>query len=471
MAVALTTRQDLHRLPAMSRAIKIALIGCGTVGGATATILLNDRALIAERSGIDIEIGAIYTRDFAHARELGIPESLFETDLERILADPEIEVVVELIGGTTDARTIIKRAVAAGKHVVTANKALLAHHGEELWAAARTYGVTIGFEASTGGGIPIIRAIIDGLMVNRIDAIYGIVNGTSNYILTRMTQEGTTYDDALSDAQADGLAEADPSLDVQGTDSAHKLAIMASLAFGLKVDFDTIPVSGIDTLESIDVKFGQDLGYVVKLLAVAHRTHEGITLWVRPAFISREHPLAWVSGPFNAVSAYGHATGHTLYYGRGAGGHPTASAVISDISAIALGTLPAIFNNTGYWQDKNLDTRQINVEETNSRFYIRIMAKDQPGVLAEIARIFGIHEISIASMLQPETTEDGEDTLVPIVITTHSCKERDLRAALKAIDSLTTTDNTSVSIPIAEEHPEKFGSDVTTSDSRRFENS
>lgn len=444
----------------MSRTIEVALIGCGTVGGSTATLLLEDRELIARRSGIDIKLASIYTRNFTHARELGLPEAIFETELQNILENPSIEVVLELIGGTTDARDIIILALRAGKHVVTANKALLAHHGNELWAEARANGVTIGFEASTGGGIPIIRAITDGLLANRIDAIYGIVNGTSNYILTRMTQEGTSYPDALAGAQADGLAEADPSLDVQGTDSAHKLAIMASLAFGLKVDFDAIPVWGIDTLESVDVTFGMDLGYVVKLLAVAHRTPSGVTPWVRPAFISREHPLAWVSGPFNAVSVYGHATGHTLYYGRGAGGHPTASAVISDIISLGLGMLPSLFNNTGYWQDRNDDTRQVNVIETQSRFYIRTMAMDQPGVLAEIARLFGDHHISIASMLQPEITEDGETTLVPIVITTHKSREKNLRAALAQVDELTTTGEKSVCIPIAEEHPEKFGSEV-----------
>ena len=444
----------------MSRILEVAIIGCGTVGGSTATLLLEDRKQIAHRSGIDIQLSAIYTRDFTHARELGLPEDLFETDLQKILSNPSIEVVVELIGGTTDAREIIKKALRAGKHVVTANKALLAHHGDELWSEARSNGVTIGFEASTGGGIPIIRAITDGLLANRIDAVYGIVNGTSNYILTRMTNEGTIYSDALAAAQADGLAEADPSLDVQGTDSAHKIAIMASLAFGLKVDFDAIPVSGIDTLESMDVTFGMDLGYVVKLLAVAHRTPQGVTLWVRPAFISREHPLAWVSGPFNAVSVYGHATGHTLYYGRGAGGHPTASAVISDIISIGLGTLPALFTHTGYWQDRNEDTRQVNVAQTESRFYIRIMAEDQPGVLAEIARIFGDHHISIASMLQPEVTKEGEAVLVPIVITTHVSKEQNLRDALKQVDALSISGSRSVCIPIAQEHPEVFGKEI-----------
>ncbi len=441
----------------MKTTIRVAIVGCGTVGGSVASLLLKDRRLIGERSGVDVELAAVHTRTFSRATDAGVPEELFERSLETLLERRDIDVVVELIGGLTVARDIVLRAVANGKHVVTANKALLAHHGTELWEAARANGVCIGFEASTAGGIPVIRAITDGLLANRIDAVYGIVNGTSNYILTQMTQQGMGYADALAGAQRDGLAEADPSLDVNGTDSAHKVAIMAALAFGIKVDFDAIPVSGIDLLESVDVTFGSDLGYVVKLLAVAHRTPDGVTPWVRPAFISREHPLAWVSGPFNAVSIYGHATGHTLYYGRGAGGHPTASAVISDILSIGMGTLPAVFDHTGYWQDRNKDARQVPMAQTSSRFYLRIMAKDQPGVLAEIARIFGNHSISIASMLQPEVTEDGAETLVPIVITTHISAQQNLEDALAHIDALDITGERAACIPIIEEHAERFG--------------
>ncbi|MBT3201048.1 MAG: homoserine dehydrogenase, partial [Phycisphaerales bacterium] len=303
----------------------VAIVGCGTVGGAAATLLTRDAKLISERCGSQIQLRYVIDVDFSVAEELGIDESLFCTDLDKALADDSVQVVAELVGGTTIAKTIIEKALNAGKHVVTANKALLAHHGTELWALARKNGVCIAFEGSCAGGIPIIQSLCGGLLGNRIDAIFGIVNGTCNYILSEMTTRGQSYSEALADAQADGLAEADPTLDVAGVDSAHKIAIMAALAFGRQIDFDAIPANGIDSLDTMEIRFGQELGYVVKLLAIAQRQSDGLSLRVRPAFISKEHPLAWVSGPFNAVSVYGHATGHTMYYGRGAGGLPTAS--------------------------------------------------------------------------------------------------------------------------------------------------
>ncbi|MEX2442923.1 MAG: homoserine dehydrogenase [Alkalispirochaeta sp.] len=434
--------------------LRVALIGCGTVGGATARLLVQDRQTIADRSGIDIELAAIVDRDFDHARSLGLPEETFQPDLDTALGDSTIQVVIELVGGIEFARTLIKKALDAGKHVVTANKALLAHHGKELFAYARERGLTIGFEASCGGGIPIIRAITDGLIANHIDAIYGIVNGTSNFLLTEMIQKGETYSEALVAAQESGLAEADPSLDVNGTDSAHKIAIMTALAFGIDVDFDAIPVEGIDNLDERDVAFGRDLGYVVKLLAVAHRIGDDVTAWVRPAFISEEHPLAWVNGPFNAVSVYGHATGHTLYYGRGAGGAPTAGAVVADVVGIATGVLPAIFAHTRYWPDRNSAGPQVGLERSTSRFYLRIMAKDQSGVLAAISAILGRHNISIASLRQNEQAH--RDELVPVVVTTHACREPAIRDAVAGIDALETTDGATVCMPIVEEHPEEL---------------
>lgn len=433
---------------------RAALVGCGTVGGATARLLVEDREAIATRSGIDIELAAIVDREFDHARSLGLPEAIFQPDLDSALADPSIHVVIELVGGLTFARELIKRALDAGKHVVTANKALLAHHGPELFGYARERGLTIGFEASCGGGIPIIRAITDGLIANTIDAIYGIVNGTSNFLLTEMIQKGQSYQEALRAAQESGLAEADPSLDVNGTDSAHKIAIMTALAFGSRVDFDAIPVEGIDQLDERDVAFGRDLGYVVKLLAVAHRVGERVTAWVRPSFISTDHPLAWVSGPFNAISVYGHVTGHTLYYGRGAGGPPTAGAVVADLAGIATGVLPAIFSTTRFWPDRNTGEPQVGLEHSISRFYLRIMAQDRPGVLAAITEILGNHEISIASMRQNEQAETNE--LIPVVVTTHTCREPAIRDAVAAIDALSSTGDAVVYLPIVEEHVEEL---------------
>lgn len=436
------------------RSIQVALVGCGTVGGATAEILIRERDLVRERAGIDINLTAIVSLTFNHARQLGLPEELFVENVDDVLQDPEVDIVIELTGGIDFPRELIKKALDAGKHVVTANKALLAHHGPELFGYARERGLTIGFEASSAGGIPIIRAITDGLIANHIDAIYGIVNGTCNYILTEMIDKGQSYAEALAEAQGTGLAEADPSLDVQGIDSAHKIAILTALAFGTAVDFEAIPVVGIDRLQAIDVSFGLELGYVVKLLAVAYRINGGVTTWVRPAFISKEHPLAWVSGPFNAVSVYGHRTGHTLYYGRGAGGDPTASAVVADLVAIGTGTLPATFHHTGFWPDRNGGPPQISADQASSRYYLRIMAQDRPGVLASISSILGANGISIASLIQNEKAL--KDELIPVVITTHVCQEASLQKALTAIDALPQCGEKTIYIPIVDEHPERW---------------
>jgi homoserine dehydrogenase len=361
------------------------------------------------------------------------------------------------VGGTTFARDVILRALAAGKHVVTANKALLAHHGVELWSAARAAGVGIAFEASCGGGIPIIRALYDGLIANRIDALYGIVNGTCNYILTAMTRHGQTYAQALAEAQQAGLAEADPTLDVAGTDSAHKLAILAALAFGQRVDFSAIPVEGIDSLDSRDITYGGELGYVIKLLAIAHRQEDGLCLRVRPAFISKCHPLAWVSGPFNAISVYGHATGHTMYYGRGAGGMPTASAVVADMVALATGRAQSAFSQLNLWSDRTTPARQIPLEAVRSRYYVRMLAADRPGVLAQTAAIFGRHDISISSVLQHEAPPGSPaGTMVPVVITTAVALEGNLRRALAEVDALNVIQPPSVCIAMVDEHPEQM---------------
>jgi homoserine dehydrogenase len=450
----------------------VAIVGCGTVGGATATLLTRDAALLRERTGLTLDLRYIVDVDFTHARRLGLPEKLYCKSLAEALADPKVAVVVELIGGTTIARKTIEQALAAGKHVVTANKALLAVAGPELYALARKNQVAVAFEASCAGGIPIIRALYDGLIANRIDALYGIVNGTCNHILTAMTQRGQSYAAALKDAQAAGLAEADPTLDVAGTDSAHKLAILAALAFGQRVDFDAIPVEGIDTLDSRDITYGDELGYVVKLLAIAHRQGEGLCLRVRPAFISKGHPLAWVSGPFNAVSVYGHATGHTMYYGRGAGGMPTASAVVADLAALATGRAQAAFNQLNLWPDRTPQARQIPIDAVRSRYYVRMLAADRPGVLAKTAAIFGRHDISISSVLQHEAPRRDETlpgspgrhgdspaatgSMVPVVVTTASALEGNLRRALAEVDALKVIQPPSVCIAMVDEHPEQL---------------
>lgn len=455
--------------------VTVAIAGCGIVGGATAQLLIKERKELLARSGVDVYLKYVVDVDFANARSLGIDDSLLTDNLDEVLADPEISIVAELIGGTTIAREVTEKILKAGKHVVTANKALLAHHGAELAAIARKHGVSIAFEASCGGGIPLVRAFFDGLIANDIEAFYGIVNGTCNFILTSMIRNGSTYPDALKAAQERGLAEADPTLDVTGMDTAHKLAILAALAFGEKIDFDRIPVEGIDTLESIDVSIGRELGYVVKLLAVAQKTDEGISLRVRPSFMSLDHPLAWISGPFNAVSVYGHVVGHTMYYGRGAGGSPTASAVIADILSIASGAYAEYFNRPNIWQETSQPANQLPTEKLTSRYYLRVTVLDKPGVFARLATILGDHGISISSVLQKELPESVADTAgpgtpggsapgasfaegrsagVPVVITTHMANEGNVRSALAQIDALDVSVSPSVCINIIDEHEE-----------------
>ncbi|MCJ7545014.1 MAG: homoserine dehydrogenase [Phycisphaerae bacterium] len=438
-----------------SETLGVALVGCGTVGSAVATMLTRDQEILRARLGPHLALRHIVDVDFSRAQAAGLDQGLFRKDLDAAVTDPAVGVVVELIGGVTVARQVIEKALEAGKCVVTANKALLAQHGVELMALARQHQAALAFEASCAGGIPIIRAICDGLIANRIDAIYGIVNGTCNHILTAMTQRGRTYAQALGEAQQAGLAEADPALDVSGTDSAHKLAILAALAFGAKIDLAAIPVYGIDHLEPCDVVFGGELGYVVKLLAIAQRQDDGVGLRVRPAFISKEHPLAWVSGPFNAVSIYGHATGHTMYYGRGAGGMPTASAVVADLAAVAMGTAQRAFDHLAVWPDRAAAAKQLPIEAVRSRYYLRVMAEDAPGVLAQVAAVLGRHRISIRSVLQHEPLPAAEDAAgVPVVITTHQAVEGNVRAALAEVDALAVIKAPSVCIGIVEEYPE-----------------
>lgn len=439
-----------------SSKLGVAIVGCGTVGGATATILTADQSILTARVGPELSLLHIVDVDFANAERLGLDSSLFCPDLNEALGDESVGVVIELIGGTTIAKDTIERALRAGKHVITANKALLAHHGAELYALARENGVCIAFEASCAGGIPIVRALCGGLIANRIDAIYGIVNGTCNYILTAMARKGRSYGEALAEAQRDGLAEADPTLDVAGIDSAHKLAILAGLAFGRQIDFGAIPVQGIDSLELRDIEYGQELGYVVKLLAIAQRQEDGLSLRVRPAFISKEHPLAWVSGPFNAVSVYGHATGHTMYYGRGAGGMPTASAVVADVAAVATGTAQLDFQSLKIWPDLADKAVQLPPEAIRSRYYLRVTAKDCPGVLAKIAAILAEQNISISSVLQHEPHEGKPAGGVPVVITTYSATEGGVRAALRKVDALEDITAPSICIGIVDEHEEQL---------------
>jgi homoserine dehydrogenase len=436
------------------REYRVAIAGVGIVGGAVALQIMKEGELVASKTGIRPVLSRVIEKNMDRVRELGIPESLV-CGLDAALADPSIDIVVELVGGTGFARTVVESALRAGKPVVTANKALLALHGPELFALAREKGVWIAFEASCEGAVPIIRALTDGIVANRIDALYGIVNGTCNYILSSMTKSGASYAAALAQAQKDGLAEADPTLDVKGLDSAHKLVILSSLAFGQRVDFDTFPVCGIDELDSIDLTYGKELGYVVKLLAAAERRPDGLSLRVRPHFIHQDHPLAWVSGAFNAVSVYGHASGHSMYYGRGAGGLPTSSAVMSDLVSSALGTAKLQFDSLKLYPDRSPKAKLIDPGLTMSRYYIRTTLADVPGVLGRVAGILGKYEISISSALQKESVHSlHPDNSVPVVITTHMAREGNMRKAIAEFSCLKESLAQPIVIPIMDEYKE-----------------
>ena len=435
--------------------VHLAIIGCGTVGGATAVHLLESAALVGERYGIELELAAVVDKRLDHARAIGLPESILTDDLDEVLARDEIGIVVELVGGIDIAFSIIEKALAAGKHVVTANKALLAHRGEELYAAAHAAGRSLAFEASCGGGIPLLRALYDGVAGNRIDALYGIVNGTCNYILSEMNRRSIDYAEALAEAQRDGLAEADPTLDIGGFDSAHKIAVMAALAFGVRIDYDQIPVEGIDSLEVLDVDWAKRLGYVTKLLAIAERTADGVTLRVRPCFVREHHPLAWVSGPFNAVSVYSYPTGHTMYYGRGAGGSATSGAIVADIISVASGAYPAVFDQARFWPDRTPAVAQNVAGSIRGRYYVRALVQDRPGVLAEMANRLAAHEISIASVHQDELPE-GETRLAPVVVVTHVASEDSIREAVAEINAMAETSGACSVISIIDEPEEQL---------------
>ena len=433
----------------------IVVVGCGTVGGSVAKILTASGDYLARRAGRALPLRAIVDVNFDNARALGLDEGLFCDDVAEAIARPDVQTVVELVGGTAAAREIVSQALAAGKHVVTANKALLAHHGTELWALARHSGVCIAFEASCAGAIPVIAALTGELATDRVEAIYGIVNGTCNFILTAMTEQGQSYTEALSLAQARGLAEADPTLDVAGTDSAHKLAIMAALAFARRIDFERIYVEGIDQLDGQDIRYGRELGYLIKLLAIARIQPEGLSLRVHPAFISTRHPLARVSGPFNAISTYADNSGHMMHYGRGAGGSPTAAAVIGDLVAVAMGNAQRKFDSLGIWPDRCEPAEQLDIDAVRCRYYLRLQVEDCPGVLAAIASILGKARISISSVLQHEPAGDVETEGVPVVITTHLAAEGGLRGALAEVNRLKAVKSPCVCIRMAEEHPER----------------
>ena len=418
----------------MSKSVRIAIVGCGTVGGATAIHLLESRPLINERYGVDIELCAVVDKQLDHAHAIGLDEDLLTGDLDATLLREDIEIVIELIGGYSPARELVLRAIENGKHVVTANKALIALHGNEIFAAARAKGVMVAFEAAVAGGIPIIKALREGLAANRIEWIAGIINGTGNFILTEMRDKGRDFADVLAEAQRLGYAEADPTFDVEGIDAAHKLTILGSLAFGIPLQFDKTYTEGISRIEPQDVRFAEELGYRIKHLGVTRRTAEGIEMRVHPTLIPHRRLIANVDGVMNAVLAKGDAIGPTLYYGAGAGALPTASAVIADVVDVvrALTTDPTNrVPHLAFQPDELTDTPVLPIDAVETAFYLRITADDRPGVMASIAGILGEEGISIEAIQQKEPA-DGETT-VPLIMLTHRVREASMNRAIERI--------------------------------------
>ncbi|MGA3068421.1 MAG: homoserine dehydrogenase [Tepidisphaeraceae bacterium] len=413
------------------QSIGITLLGCGVIGGGVTRILQEQRDLIRARTGLTLDLIHVVDKDIATPRPgLQIP---IHSDADKAIDDPRSKIVIELIGGTDAAAKFVDRALRLGKPVVTANKSLLAARGPELFALARQHNACIGFEASCAGGIPVINALMHGLVANRIDALVGIVNGTCNFILTRMKSHGWSYAQALAEAQKAGFAEANPAMDVSGRDAAQKLAILATLAFNVRCAEPDIHTEGIDKLQDIDIKFAEELGYVIKLLAIAQRHGPKISLRVHPTLVHRDDMLADVAGSFNAVSIYGHAIGHTLFYGRGAGQMPTAGAVVADVINVALGLTPLAFSQLKIFPDQVPPADLLPHQELLSRYYLRLLARDEPGVMAQVTQILGQRKISLSAILQHEA-KDGQ--FVPVVITTHQAREGSVQAALQEIDHL-----------------------------------
>lgn len=416
--------------------INIGLMGVGTVGGGTATVLKRNAEEISRRAGREIRLFIAANRDLAKAREAVGADVTLVDDAMQVVQHPEVDIVVELIGGDTVAKSLVLQAIANGKHVVTANKKLLAVHGNEIFARAQEKGVMVAFEAAVAGGIPIIKALREGLSANRIEWIAGIINGTSNFILTEMREKGASFSDVLSEAQRLGYAEADPTFDVEGHDAGHKLSIMAAIAFGIPMQFDKCYLEGISKLDGRDIRYAEELGYRVKLLGLTRRTEHGIELRVHPALIPERQLIANVNGVMNAVYVKGDAIGPTLYYGAGAGALPTASAVVADIvdvTRLLTADPEHRVPHLAFQPNQLKDLPILPIEEITSSYYLRIGAADRAGVLANITRLLAENGISIEALIQKGSTSDSS---AEIVILTHRVKEKHVNAAIGAIEAL-----------------------------------
>ncbi|SES95446.1 homoserine dehydrogenase [Natronincola peptidivorans] len=410
--------------------IKIALLGIGTVGGGVWEILQTNKEEIFRNSSCEIEVAKILVKNTDKKRDKAIPQNLFTSNYEDIVKDKEIQIIVEVMGGIEEARDYIVRGIKAKKHIVTANKALLATHGEEIIKEAKTAGVELYYEASVAGGIPIIHALKESLAGNKVQQIMGILNGTTNYILTKMTNEKVDFDMVLKEAQEKGYAEADPTADVEGYDAAHKLTILSSLSFGTSVKFHEVYREGISKITPIDIEYAKELGYVIKLLAIGKGTDDSLELRVHPTFIPQTHPLASVNDSFNAVFVKGNAVGDLMFYGRGAGDLPTGSAVVGDIISVIK---DINCKNAAAHAIEEKSNRNIKpMGETEGEYYIRLIVNDKPGVLGTIASLFGKNNVSLSSVIQK-----GEGVpSVSLVFITHFTKEADVQRAIEEIISL-----------------------------------
>ncbi|MCK5810358.1 MAG: homoserine dehydrogenase [Cocleimonas sp.] len=417
--------------------VKIGLLGLGTVGGGTATVLKRNAEEIARRAGRGIIVDYAATLEPARAEELGLPDLRITEEAFDVVNDPDISIVVELIGGYSPAKELVLQAIENGKHVVTANKALIAVHGNEIFARAQEKGVIVAFEAAVAGGIPIIKALREGLAANKIEWLAGIINGTGNFILTEMRDKGRAFDDVLKEAQELGYAEADPTFDVEGIDAAHKLSILSSIAFGIPLQVEKTYTEGISKISREDVTYASELGYNIKHLGIARRTEEGIEQRVHPTMIPKTRLIANVNGVMNAVLVNGDAVGHTLYYGAGAGDEPTASAVVADVIDIvrALTTDPENrVPHLAFQPDELTDTPIVLMDSIETAFYLRMRAVNHAGVLAEVTKILGDRSISIEAFIQKEPTEDVDKA--DIILLTHRVNEGDMNAAIKEIEAL-----------------------------------
>ncbi|MDI6727998.1 MAG: homoserine dehydrogenase [Thermodesulfovibrionales bacterium] len=412
--------------------VSVGIIGFGTVGTGTARIMLENSSLIKKRTGIDFVLKRIADLDIKRDRGINVPENVLTTDANALINDPDIDIVVELMGGIRPAKDFILQAIKNKKHVVTANKALLATEGNEIFAEAENNGVEVGFEASVAGGIPIIKVLREGLVANNIVAVYGIINGTSNYILTKMTDEKVEFSEALKEAQRLGYAEADPTFDIEGIDTAHKLTILSSLAYGIPLLYNEVYKEGITNITAQDIEFASELGYKIKLLAITKLSDGGVEMRVHPTMIPNEYLISKVDGVFNAVYVEGDAVGATMYYGRGAGDMPTGSAVVADIVDIGKKIIRSQKSEVRS-QKESSDFKIRKMEDVESKYYFRFSAMDQPGVLSKISGILGNYNISIASVIQKGRRIGGS---VPLVVLTHGAREKDVLNAIREIDNL-----------------------------------